>query len=176
MSIARAAILTLMMVTASGQALAQFGGMRHGRDSGSRDYGGGSANSNSEVTRISANDRIRIQLTDLRFALALAPEQNAPFDEFQKKVLAVLSGWPAPGDAAPGQEPAALAKIAEKVGVARSRWTEMQAIYDSAAKLYSVLTDEQKAVADRMLADAVPAPYSGGPAAPAGAEYRSRGR
>jgi len=160
MTLARAAVLVvLLMILACGQAMAQLGGSRRSRDSGSHDSSGG-PNPGSEVTRMSANDRVRLQLADLRFALKLAPEQNAPFDAFQGRVLALITPHPAASDFAAAQQPAALAKVAQKVSLARGRWAEMQDIYDSAAKLYAVLTDEQKAIADRMLADAVPAPFS----------------
>jgi hypothetical protein len=163
----RNVLLWFVLAFACGQALAQFGGgTRHGRggsqgegSSGSQREGSSNA---SGVTRMSANDRIRIQITDLRLALKLTPEQNPLFDTYQSKVFALLSPWSAPPDLAPSQVPEALTRIAQKVAVARGRWTQTQEVYEAAAKLYAVLAPEQREVADRMLADTVPSPAAGG--------------
>ena len=176
----RIVLLWAVLALASGQTLAQFGGgMRHGRG-GSQGEGGGSqrdaGGDASGVTRLSANDRVRIQLTDLRFALMLMPEQNPLFDAYQSKVYALLSPWSAPPEPGPSQGPEALAKVAQRVSVARSRWMQMQDVYDAAAKLYGALAPEQRDVADRLLADTVPSPAAGGwgsdSAAPPGGRQR----
>ena len=163
----RKVLLWTALAHACGQALAQFGGgTRHGRGgsqgeggSGSQREGGSNA---SSITRMSANDRIRVQITDLRLALKLTPEQNPLFDIYQGKVYALLSPWPAPPDLVPSQGSEALAGVAQKVSVARGRWTQMQEVYGAAANLYAVLAPEQREVADRMLADTVPSPAAGG--------------
>jgi len=156
----RAVLLCALLALAAGPALAQFGGggMRHSRGGGSQRGSG----EDSGVTRLSPNDRIRMQLADLRLALKLAPEQNPLFDAYQNAVYALLAPWSAPVDFSAPQGPEVLTRISRKVGVARGRWAEMQAVYDAAAKLYAALSPEQREVADRMLADTVPSPAAGG--------------
>jgi len=155
----RLLLLSAVLAFACAQALAQFGGgTRRGRGDSSREGAG----DGSGVTRMSANDRIRMQLTDLRLALKLAPEQNPLFDAYQNRVYALLEPWSAPPDFPSAAAPETLAKIAHKVGIARGRWAQMQDVYDAAAKLYAGLTPEQRQIADRALPDTVPSPAAGG--------------
>jgi len=116
---------------------------------------------------MSANDQIRLQLTDVRLALKLAPEQAAAWQSYENKVLELLDDLsrgmapPAPGESAPKQ-------IERRLDVARNRMTAMEELSEAATKLYAGLTEEQKGVADRMLAGTVPVLYSGTPTASRG--------
>lgn len=157
----RLAILSLVLLTACGQALAQFGGMRRGGgDSGTRNRSDSSGEL-SGVTRISANDQIRLQMTDFRLALKLAPEQNPLFDAYQSKVFDLLSDL-SRGGSTPSEEPAPK-QIDRKVDTVRNRLAAMEELSDAAKKLYAALNDEQRKIADRMLAGTVPTLYSGLP-------------
>ena len=171
MSSLRFVFILLLLTAICGQALAQFGGMRRGGEGRSRQE---SAAPRPEATRLSANDQVRLHLTDVRLALKLAPDQNTSWQAYEGKVLALLAdlgrGISTPlGDKAPGQ-------IERKVEVVRNRLTAMEEISETANKLYAILSDEQKAVADRMLAGTVPALYAGAIAGRAEEFPRDRGR
>lgn len=171
MSFLRVVFILLLLTAVCEQALAQFSGMRRGGEGRSRPD---SAAPRPEATRLSANDQIRLQLTDVRLALKLTADQNASWQTYENKILALLAdlgrGVSTPsGDRAPGQ-------IERKVDLVRNRLTAMEEISEAAKMLYAILSDEQKAVADRMLAGTVPALYSGA-AAGRGEEFpRDRGR
>ena len=155
----KAGLLCALCLFAAGEAGAQFGGGIPGggmgrRGSGSPDFGG----ERSEVTRLSANDHLRMQLTDARLALKLSSEQNAPWQSYQDKVLGLLSEQPQSASGSSGGS--AINQIDRNVDVLRSRLGAMQDLSDAARKLYAILSDDQKAVADRMLGATVPAAYA----------------
>jgi LTXXQ motif family protein len=149
------------MLFAAGEAGAQFGGGvpgggmgRRGSDSRSRDSGG----ERSEVTRLSANDQVRMQLTDVRLALKLAPEQNAFWQAYEDKVVGLLAEQPQRTGTSSGES--AVKQIDRNADVLRSRLGATQDLSDAAKKLYAILSDEQKTVADRMLAATVPPAFA----------------
>ena len=121
--------------------------------SSSRSKSGG--DDSSGVTRMSANDKVRMQLTDARLALKLTPEQNPVFQTYQDRVIGLLSDLGRGADAPEGED--ALRLIDRRVDQARNRLAAMEEISDAAKKLYAVLTPEQKAAADRTLPGTVPA-------------------
>ena len=171
MSSLRSLLVSLALLTAFGPAQAQFGGSRHGgMGGGSRQGSGG--DDLPGVTRMSANDQIRMQLTDARLAIKLTPEQNSAFQAYEDRVLGLLSdlgrGMP------PVQEGDALRQIDARVDLARNRLAAMEEISEAAKKLYAVLTPEQKSAADRTLPGTVPALYAGQASGSQG-ERRSRG-
>jgi len=166
----RLAILSLVLLAVSADALAQFGGRnRGGQDSGMRNRGEPSGDM-SGVTRMSPNDQIRMQMTDLRLALKLAPEQNPLFDAYQGKVLDLLNDLTR-GTPTPPEEPAPR-QIDRKVDTVRNRLAAMEDLSDAAKKLYAALSEEQRKIADRMLSGTVPALYSTQPAAAPRGGYR----
>ena len=166
----RSTLLVILLTFAVAvPACAQFGGSRHSGMGG----GGNRASSAdgdsqlSGVTRMSANDQVRLHLTDVRLALKLTPEQAASWQSYENKVLAFLSD-PSHGTTPAATEESAPKQIERKLDVVRDRLTAMEDLSDAAKKLYAGLTDEQKVVADRMLAGTVPALYSGTPMASRG--------
>jgi hypothetical protein len=155
-------ILFAVALATSLPAAAQFGGSRRGASGGGAERGGGMArdSARSDATRMNADDQFRMQLTDIQLALKLAPEQRPAWQAYERIVLDLLSdlrrGSPAsePGQGAPQQ-------IERKVDVVRNRLAAMEDLSAAAKKFYAVLTDEQKVVADRLLAGTVPSLYPG---------------
>ena len=109
----------------------------------------------SGVTRLSANDQVRLHLTDLRLALKLRPEQNPLFDEYQSRIYALLSS---PGQTNYTSDGAGsgLQQIDRRLEQARGRVALLEEASNAAKKLYAALDDEQKKAADRLLAGTVP--------------------
>jgi LTXXQ motif family protein len=134
-------------------------------DTGGERRGGGREPANptmAEVTRLSANDRFRIHLADVKIALNLTPLQVPLWQAYENKVLEAIAeeerGTEAPPvDSAPDQ-------IDRRVRAASARIALLEQASAAARKLYASLTDEQRPVADRMLAGTLPA-VSVGPAA-----------
>ena len=144
-----AALLLAMAV----QACSQFGGMRN--SGGDRRSGReGNEQRSNETARLSANDQIRLRLTDLRIALSLTPEQAAPWQAYEDKVTEMFSD--SGRDAGVSDGGNALNQIERRVTAEQSRAAAMEQLSNAAKTLYSTLTDEQKRVADRMLASTVP--------------------
>ena len=146
-------LIAALLLAVAVQACSQFGmGGRHGGDRRS----GQEANEQRplELTRMSTNDQIRLRLTDVRIALNLTSEQVAPWLAYENKVVEMLlnpghdAGTPGAGNA--------LRQIDQRVAAEQSRAAAMEQLAVAARKLYSMLADEQKRVADRMLAGTVP--------------------
>jgi hypothetical protein len=116
-----------------------------------------------EVTTMSANDQARLQLSNTRITLKLTPEQAPAWQVYENKVVDLLDDL-ARGINAP--QGSALKQIDARIDVVRNRLTALEEIADAAAKLYGVLTEEQKGTADRMLAATLPTLYSGAPLRP----------
>jgi len=149
-----AALLGALSLAVISEAGAQFGG---GGGMGRRSGGGSprdSGSERSETTRLSANDQIRMQLTNTRLALKLASEQNAPWQSYEDKVIGLIAEQPqsASGDA--------VKQIDRNAELLRSRLGAMQDLADAAKKLYATLSDDQKLVAERMLGATVPPVYA----------------
>jgi hypothetical protein len=155
-----AAVLGALGLAAMGEADAQFSG---GAGSGMGRRGGASPRDSggerSEVTRLSANDQMRMQLTDARLALHLTSEQNAAWQSYEDKVVGLIAEQPRSASASSGES--AARQIDRNTDLLRSRLAAMQDLSDAAKKLYAILSDEQKAVADRMLGATVPSAYAG---------------
>jgi hypothetical protein len=154
----RIAFALLLLMAACGQATAQYGGRRGGAD---RDRGRPDPVPRDEVTTMSPNDQVRLQLTNVRSALKLTPEQAPVWQAYENKVVSLLEDLARGVSQAQGN---ALRQIDSRVDVVRNRLTAMEDIADSANKLYASLSDEQKAMADRTLAGTLPALYTGMPA------------
>ena len=155
-----ATLLAGLSLAAMGETLAQFGG---GAGSGMGRRGGGSPRDSggdrSEVTHLSANDQIRMQLTDTRLALKLSAEQNAPWQSYEDKVVGLIAEHAQSTSASSGES--APKQIDRNTELLRSRLAAMQDLSEAARKLYAILSDEQKAVAERMLGATVPSAYAG---------------
>ena len=149
----RLAILSFALLALCGQAFAQFGGTRRGGgDSSSSGRSRRDSGDLSGVTTLSANDQVRMQITHTRLALKLTPEQTPLFETYQAKVLALLDS----GGATPASQDSAPQQIDLKVDATRHRVTALEDIAQAAKKLYEVLTEEQKKIADQMLPGTVP--------------------
>jgi Spy/CpxP family protein refolding chaperone len=148
-----AALLGAFSLAVISETGAQLGGGGGGgrRGGGSRDSGG----ERSETTRLSANDQIRMQLTNARLALKLAPEQNPPWQSYEDKVIALIAEQPQ------SASENAVKQIDRNAELLRSRLGAMQDLADAAKKLYATLSDDQKVVAERMLGTTVPPAYAG---------------
>ena len=136
-------------------AYAQFGGLGRlfggGKNRGRQDSGE-SGQTQSEVTRLSANDRIRLALSHARTELKLRPEQETLWQAYEKGVLALLEEQaPEPPRAA-----APVDRLKQRSASLGARSSAFQDLAGAAAQLYGILTDEQKQIADRLLADTVP--------------------
>jgi hypothetical protein len=158
-----AALLGALSLAAMGEACAQLGGGMGRRSSGgSRDSGG----ERSEATRLSANDQIRMQLTNARLALKLTAEQNPPWQSYEDKVLALIAEQPQ------GASDSAVKQIDRNAELLRGRLAAMQDLAHAAKDLYAILSDDQKTVAERMLGATVPPAYVGQGTGSRSASYR----
>ncbi len=139
-----AALLLAMAVQGCSQLGLGGGTPKGGGDRSGRD---GNEQRSSGIARLSANDQIRLHLTDLRIALGLKPEQAGPWQTYDDKVIEILSD--SANDAAVPAGGNALNRIDRRAAA-------MQQLSNAAKKLYSILSDEQKRIADRLLPGTVP--------------------
>jgi hypothetical protein len=162
----RLSLVLVLLLAFSGQACAQFGGggSRRGTGGAGGDGRTRATEPSSEVTRLNANDQVRLQITDVRLALKLSPEQATSWKAYEDKVLSLLDDLSRGGQVATDGN--ALKQIDNRVGIVRNRLAAMEDISDAASKLYAGLSVEQKAVADRALPGTVPTLYSGSGASP----------
>ena len=155
----RVAFALLLLAAVCGQAAAQHGGRRGGGD---RDRARSDPAPRDEVTTMSANDQVRMQLSSVRSGLKLTPEQASVWQDYENKVVYLLDDLSRGVNQPQGGN--ALKQIDSRIDVVRNRLTAMEDIAEAANKLYASLSDEQKAMADRTLAGTLPALYSGTPA------------
>jgi len=106
-----------------------------------------------------ADNQARAQLASVRTALKLTSEQVPNWRLYESKVVDLLDdlsrGFTAPTGVT------AIRQIDARVDIVRNRLTAMEDIADAAAKLYAVLSEQQKGTADRLLAATLPTPYPG---------------
>ena len=161
LAIMRAVRLALAVVLGLATALpayAQFGGLGRlgglfgGGKNRSRQDAGESAQAQSEVTRLSADDRIRLALSHAHTELKLRPEQENLWQAYEKGVLALLENK-APE---PSRASAPVDRLKQRSASLGARSSSFQDLAGAATQLYAALTDEQKQIADRLLADTVP--------------------
>ena len=155
----RIAFALVLLIAACGQAAAQYGGRRGGAGS---DRARQDPVPRDEVTSMSANDQTRMQLTNVRSALSLTPEQASVWQMYENKVTGLLDDLSRGVNQPQGGN--ALKQIDSRIDVVRNRLTAMEDIAEAAGKLYASLSEEQRSMADRMLAGTLPALYSGTPA------------
>jgi hypothetical protein len=146
MNRSRLHLIAALLLALAVEACSQLGGMLPG--GGDRRSGREGNEQRSNVTaRLSANDQIRLRLTDLRIALSLKPEQAGAWQAYDDKVIEILS------DSARDAKGSAGGNALNQID---RRAAAMQQLSNAAKKLYSTLTDQQKLVADRMLPGTVP--------------------
>jgi len=153
----RSTFVLVLLFAAVLQACSQLGGLGAGSRRGGADRRSAqddNAVRPAEATRLSANDQIRLRLTSLRLALKLKPEQAGAWQAFEDKVIEFLSELGSEGGVAADAN--ALAQIERRVIAEQKRAATMQQISVAAGILYSVLSDEQKRVADNALVNAIP--------------------
>lgn len=144
----------------AGDASAQFGGgMRRGGMGGSGESRSRQSQPAPEAARISGNDQIRMQLTEVRLALKLTPEQDASWRVYEDRVLSLLDDLSRGANVPIGGS--ALQQIESRIDVVRNRLTAMEDLADAAKRLYNGLGETQRTMADGMLAGTVPALYTG---------------
>jgi hypothetical protein len=154
----RTTFALLLLAAVCGQAAAQHGGRRGGTDG---DRTRQESARRDEVTAMNPNDQARMQLTNVRSALKLTPEQASVWQAYENRVVGLLDDLSRGVNQPPGGN--ALKQIDSRIDVVRNRLTAMEDIAEAANKLYVSLSDEQKSMADRMLAGTLPALYSGTP-------------
>jgi hypothetical protein len=155
----RTTLALLLLAAVCGQAAAQPGGRRGGTDG---DRTRQESPRRDEVTAMSPSDQARMQLANVRSALKLTPEQAPVWQAYENRVLGLLEDLSRGVNQPSGVN--ALKQIDSRIDVVRNRLTAMEDIAEAANKLYASLSDEQKSMADRMLAGTLPALYSGTPA------------
>ena len=144
------AVLLPAMALAACSSFGGLGGGRHGGRSGQDS----SEQRSSEAARLSANDQIRLRLTDLRVDLHLTPEQAAPWQAYEDQVIGMISDSGRDAGAFAGGD--ALNQIGRRVAAEQRRAAALEQLANAARKLYATLTDEQRRIADRQLAGTVP--------------------
>ena len=167
---ARLVFATVLGLAVAGDAFGQFGGLFRrggsgGGESRSRQDDGNQAQ--SEVVRMSAGDKIRLELTKVRVSLKLTPDQLAPWQAYESKVIELLEDQAQGPRAASGEGPGK--QIDQNVGVLRKRLSEFEELAAAATKLYATFNASQRDMADRMLPATVPPAF-----APAQAAQRDR--
>jgi len=136
------------------QSCAQLGGLgrRYGGDR--RQSQEASSQPAAEVTRITERDQIRLHLSSVRTELKLSPEQAGLWQDYENRVLAALSA-PDAGDSHRNSG-IATEQIEKRVTIERKHIDALEEIAKAANRLYAVLGDEQKRIADRALAGTLP--------------------
>jgi hypothetical protein len=107
-------------------------------------------------------------------ALNLNPTQAVLWDAYQEKVGALMADQMKLQPYRSKQT--AMQQIGQKVDTVRLRLTAMEDIQEAASKLYAALDSKQKITADQLLAQTVPALYSGLGGSGGGAEGRGGNR
>jgi hypothetical protein len=101
-------------------------------------------------------------LQDVRQRLKLEPAQQAAWDRYASRAEALMQDQ-LRGIAHPLEHEDALHQIDRRVDIVRNRLAAMEDIADSARLLYSMLSADQRKMADELMPTTVPALYSGLP-------------
>src|SRR5471032_2063563 len=110
----------------------------------------GQLNSAAEQERLLAN---------FKAALKLTPLQEVSWQAYEADVRTLMADQARNPPTTPASAQTAVQKVSQKVEAARGRLTAIEKIYNSAARLYEDLSDDQKAVADRLLETTIPPLY-----------------
>ena len=146
--------VTLLAVVLQGCSLPGGRGARRGASDVSRQAQNASAARPAEATRLSANDQIRLRLTDLRIALALKPEQATNWQAYEGSVIDMLSEFGSNAGNESGGS--VLDQLDQRISRQRAHAATMERVFTAIRMLYASLGDEQRHVADRMLASTIP--------------------
>lgn len=101
------------------------------------------------------------QLADARQQLRITAAQSAAWDAYAASVGALV-GDVARFEADPISA-TSLQRVDRRVDRARDRYTAMENVSDAMRRLYATFSDEQRSIADRMLAGTLPSLYEGNP-------------
>jgi hypothetical protein len=94
------------------------------------------------------------RLSAVRSRLNLSAGQAVFWQDYESKVVLLLEDVKRAKAVRAGGT--AVQRIGQAVGIAQSRYTGMEDIFESAKRLYSVLQDDQKRIADDLLPTTVP--------------------
>ncbi|HEX7156348.1 MAG TPA: Spy/CpxP family protein refolding chaperone [Burkholderiaceae bacterium] len=99
-------------------------------------------------------------LQEVKQRLKLQAAQQAAWESFARRVQALMEDQMR-GVARPDDREDAMHQINRRVDVVRNRLAAMEDIADAAGQLYSMLSPDQRKIADELLPTAVPTLYSG---------------
>ncbi len=172
---ARRFVLLLALLVLSTQAEAQVGKLINsifGGHSSSGKHSQDAPKADSPVDPATEQER---QLGNLKTALKLTPLQELSWQAYEESVRSLMADLARAAASPAAASLTPLEKINQQVDAARLRLVEMENISDATQRLYDDLNDEQKAVADKLLAATIPPLAQPGPAAGA-AGQNARGR
>jgi hypothetical protein len=128
----------------------------------------------SENQNDSASEQER-QLGNLKTALKLTPMQELSWQSYEESVRSLMADLTHASQSPAAPDQTAAQRINQRVDTARIRLIEMEQISDATQRLYDDLSDEQKAIADKLLPATIPSLTEPGPPANAGGQnVRSR--
>jgi S-adenosylmethionine:diacylglycerol 3-amino-3-carboxypropyl transferase len=99
-------------------------------------------------------------LQEVKQRLKLQTAQQAAWESFARRVQALMEDQMR-GVARPDDREDAVHQINRRVDVVRNRLAAMEDIADAASQLYSMLSSDQRKIADELLPTTVPTLYSG---------------
>lgn len=163
----------IALALAGADALAQLpgGGQGGGRGGTGGMLSGRSAQRGEKApdTPVSLMGQVELQLDRLEEDLRITAAQQATWDAFARKVIRLADDTARARFAARSQQQetptTALQQFDRLADTARNRVTAVEEIADAGRALYATLTTEQKALADRRLAQIVLALANGVPPA-----------
>jgi hypothetical protein len=119
------------------------------------------------IERHTIGSEFNLHVAEVQQRLKLQPSQQPVWDAYARRVQALMQDQLRGVPRGPDDEDA-LHQINRRVDIVRNRLAAMEDIADAAAQLYTVLSPEQRKVADELLPTTVPALYSGLPEFPRG--------
>lgn len=150
----RLKFIAVLMLAIAVQGCSQFGGSGK-RGGGDRGLGQDrDVQRPLELSRMSANDQIRLRLTDARVALHLTAAQTFAWQTYENKVIEMLSSVGREAVETGGGN--AMTQIDRQVATEQRYAATLEQLTGYARQLYAVLDDEQKRTADRLLPGTVP--------------------
>ncbi len=156
------ALLAIALLAAVTAAQAQQGG--RGRSGGPPGPDGAdrAALDRGAIGRGALAGEFIAHLQDVKQRLKLETAQQAAWDDLARRAQALMEDQMR-GFARPPDQEDAVHQINRRVDVVRNRLAAMEDIADAARQLYSLLSAEQRKLADELLPTTVPTLYSGLP-------------
>jgi hypothetical protein len=114
------------------------------------------------VQRETMGSEFNLHVLDVQRRLKLQPAQQPAWDTYARRVRALMLDQLRGIPRAPENEDAPH-QINRRVDVVRNRLAAMEDVADAAGQLYTLLSPEQRKLADELLPTTVPALYSGIP-------------